>query len=289
MHPELVLFGKTIELYSTLTTLGQLCIFLWIFINLKEYKEISTYSNIPEAKRKPKKSNFIFKWLFPLLEITIIFLILFALNAPITPKISSIFLGDRSDNYFYNIFVLPLGLLLFGFLCKVSPVKFMDYIAPGMSLALIVFKIACFCEGCCYGVPSDKCAMFNHITERMEFPVQLVELGCAVIMFIIILIVRRKKDRKPGILYPLFMLMYCSSRFVSEFWRGDYPDIIGPLKGYHIQCIIGFIEGLILLIFVLKNGERITETFRAKKEAVLERYRYTEEDDASSNEDSENA
>ena len=272
MFQDIVLFGKEIDLYDPITRLGQLCIILWIAFNLKEYKAISTFSNIPEAKRGAEKSNFFFKWLIPFFGIFFVFLFLFALNAPITPMISKLFLGDKSDNFFYNILILPIGLFLAGTLLKMSPLKFMDYIAPAISLALIFFKLACACCGCCYGVPSEKFGIMNHYNERMEFPVQLVELGCAVIMFVIILLVRRKKDKTPGILYPMFMLMYCGSRFVSEFWRGDYPEVWGPLKGYHIQCIIGFVEGLIFLFVALKWGRRITERFQTKRQTILERF-----------------
>lgn len=272
MFPEIVLFGETITLYNPVTRLGQLCILLWIFFNLREYKDISTFSQIPGQRIKSQKIRKPVDWILALIGILAIFAILFSLSTPITPRISMLFLGDRSDNFFYNIFVLPLGLLLFGSILFVSPFKFSDYIAPGISLALIVFKIACFCCGCCNGVPNEHFGMFNHYTDQKEIPVQLIEMICAVIMFIIILIVRRKKERKLGILYPLFMIMYCASRFVSEFWRGDYPDVYGPLKGYHIQCIIGFVEGLIILFVALKWGEKITAFYAAKKETILKRF-----------------
>jgi phosphatidylglycerol:prolipoprotein diacylglycerol transferase len=272
MFPELVLFGETISLYQPVTTFGQLCIFLWIFFNLREYKDISTFSQIPGQRIKNEKVKKPVDWILALIGITVIFAVLFSLSMPITPKISMLFLGDKSDNFFYNIFVLPLGLLLFGSIFFVSPFKFSDYIAPGISIALIIFKIACFCCGCCNGVPSNSFGMLNHVTNQKEVPVQLIEIICAVIMLIIILLVRRKKERKPGILYPLFMVMYCASRFVSEFWRGDYPDVYGPLKGYHIQCIIGFVEGLIILFIALKWGEKVSAFYAAKKESILKKF-----------------
>ena len=105
----------------------------------------------------------------------------------------------------------------------------------------------------------------------MEFPIQLVELACAVIMFVIILVLKRKKDRTPGLLYPLFISMYCGSRFISEFWRADYPAVLGPLKGYHIQCLVGLIEGLVFILVVLKKGRKITEFFESKNQRFIDR------------------
>lgn len=277
MLQSISLFGTEIELYRPITTLGQLCIFLWIVFNLKEYKAIATISNIPEAKLGGKKNNFFFKWILPFLGIAFIFVTLFALNGPITPKINLLFLGpntETEENFFYNILILPIGLILSGILVKLSPLKFTDYIAPAISLALILFKIACACAGCCYGIPSQTFGIMNHSNgmNEKQVPIQLIEAFCALVMFVIILLIRRKKDRTSGLLYPIFMLMYCGSRFVSEFWRGDFPAVWGPLKGYHIQCIVGFVEGLIFLFVVLKWGERITEYYRLKRESILAKY-----------------
>ena len=81
----------------------------------------------------------------------------------------------------------------------------------------------------------------------------------------------RKKKKRQGLMYPVFMLMYCGSRFCSEFLRDDFPAVIWRLTGYHIQCIIGFVLGLIYLFAVLKYGERITAFFDNKNKAFLDR------------------
>ncbi len=273
MFSRLVLFGKPILLYTFFNNLATICMIVWMLFHLKEYSNYCTLSQIPGAVIKEKTNNkflkFSSKWFFILIEAVVVFLIVFLVNDPVTKKISLTFLGDRSDNYFGNILFVPYVVILLGSLLFVSPLKLVDLVAPMTSLALIFYKIACFCCGCCNGVESEKYGLYNHYTDRKEIPIQLVELACAVIMFIIILIIRRKKDRTPGTLYPIYMLMYCGSRFISEFWRDDYPNTFGPLKGYHIQCIIGFVEGLILLFIVLKFGNRITEFYASKKKAVL--------------------
>ena len=270
MFQEIVLFGKTIDLGNLFNTVGQLCIIFWMIFNLKEFKEMSTLSQIPGGRIKsPKKKNIV-DWVLALIEIMFIFGILFSLSTPINNIISMAFLNDTSANFFYNIFVLPLGLILAAIIFKLSPMRFTDYIAPAMSLALILYKIACFCDGCCYGVPTEKFGLINRWSGRKDFPIQLVELACAIVMFIIILIVRKKKDRKPGTLYPLFMLMYCASRFVSEFWRDDYPDVFGPLKSYHFQCIIGFVEGALLMLFALKFSDKLENYVKAKAQFAVD-------------------
>ena len=271
MLQEIVLFGKTIKTFDIVNNFGSICLVLWLLFNLKEYKGISILSQLPGTKISNNKKKSIVDWILAFIGIALITAVIFALSTPIGNRISLLFLKESGPNFFVNIFAVPLELLLIGVAFLISPLIITDIVAPGMALALIFYKLACFCLGCCKGVESEKFGMMNHLTNHMEFPVQLVEAACAVVMFIILLVVRRKKNRKPGILYPLFILMYCGSRFISEFWRGDYSNILGPLKSYHIQCIIGFVEGLILLFVVLKFGEKITEYYASKRQEILER------------------
>jgi len=271
MLQHITLFGHAINLYYTFNNIGNVCLFLWIVFHLKEYKQFSTYPRLAEAKLGKKKKGSFIGLLFSFIEAAIIFALVFIPSYQFAHMISSVFLGTKADNYFVNIYFLPIEVILYAILLRVSPFRLTDFTAPGVILALICFKTACFFQGCCYGVESESFGLLNHNTGKTEFPVQLVELACAVIMLIIILVLRRKKERKAGILYPLFMLMYCGSRFVSEFWRADFPAVWGPLKGYHIQCIVGFIEGLILMFIVLKWGEKITNTLEAKNQNFRER------------------
>ena len=271
MYEELVLFGKSFNGYDFFNTIGEIGIVFWYLFHLKEYKSISTFSKLAETRIAKNHSNFFTRWIFVLIEEIIIYIFLFSVSAPIAQIISRIFLGTESDNYFYTIFVFPIFIIILSIIFVVYPLQFLDLATPPMIFALIFYKIACFCCGCCFGVESEKFGIYNPSNERSEVPVQLIEAGCALIMFIIILIVRRKKNRKQGILFPMFSMMYCASRFVSEFWRDDFPTVFGPLKGYHIQCIIGFVEALILLFVVLKWGDRITEFFTARKQRILER------------------
>ena len=271
MFQEIVLFGKTLNSYGFFNSIAEIGIVLWYLFHLKEYKSISTFPKFFEKKIGKNRDNFFLRWIFVLIEVVIIYAGLFSISKPIANLISTVFLGAPSDNYFYTIFAFPLIIIILSFIFIIYPLQFLDLAVAPMVFALIFYKIACFGCGCCFGVETEKFGMYNANTQRVDFPIQLVEIICAVIMFVIIMLLRHKKNRKPGILFPLFMLMYCASRFVSEFWRDDYPDVIGRLKGYHIQCIIGFVEGAILLFVILKWGDRITEFFTARKKKILER------------------
>jgi prolipoprotein diacylglyceryltransferase len=160
-------------------------------------------------------------------------------------------------NYFGVTFFLPVIIFVLFFLISVNPLRQMDLITPAFPITLTVTKIACFCHGCCNGIECSF-GLFNHYTGLIEFPVQLVELCIALLIFIFLM--QWRKKAKEGTLFPIYLIIYSGTRFFSEFLRSE-PDIIWKLKTYHILCIIGVVVGVIELFVVLKYGEKIKEMF----------------------------
>ena len=273
MLQSVTLFGNTIMLYNPINTIAELSMILLMFLFIREYKAFCTFPVlIGRYMHKNEKKNPLFLSFLVAVEIIVYFMLCFALSKFIIPYISALFLGDRSDNFFLFIFVIPIAFFIFSsILFRLPPLKFWDFTVPSVNLALILFKIACFCAGCCYGIGYDgPLSVFNCKNNRNELPIQLIEAGEAVIILIILFILKKRK-KKVGTMYPTFMLLYSGMRFVSEFWRDDYPAVWGRLTGYHIQCIIGFILGVIYLLVVLKWGERINAYFETKNKSFLEK------------------
>lgn len=158
-------------------------------------------------------------------------------------------------NYFGMIFPVILILLLICVLLRINPLEQIDLITPAFPLALISGKIACFCAGCCRGFACSW-GLYNHVTEQFEFPVQLVEAGLALAIFIFLLYWRKKA--KPGTMFPTYLILYSGTRFFSEFLRCE-PEVFWIFKTYHILCIIGVIVGFAELFLVLKFGDKISQ------------------------------
>ena len=133
----------------------------------------------------------------------------------------------------------------------------MDFISPAFPLALIFSKLGCFCSGCCHGVECSF-GMHNYDTNTVEFPVQLVETSLAVLIFVFIMLYRKKA--KEGTLFPTYLILYSSTRFFSEFFRFE-ENVIWNLKTYQILCIAGIIIGIIELIVVKKCKEKIIDLY----------------------------
>ena len=272
MLQTIILFGRTIDLYNFFNRFALLAQFIVLIFLHKEIAGVGTLPKLANLYlNKKKRDNLFWQWFFAVLVVLIFGLVGNVVNSLLLGPLSTLFLGSPDANYFTNIFFVPITIFLLSLVMRNAPLKTTDIIAPISAMGLICYKIACFCKGCCNGVAWEH-GLMNQDTGRKEFPVQLVEIACAVIMFTILMVLIRKKKHKAGMLYPLFMLMYCGSRFISEFWRDDYPNVWGLLKGYHIQCIIGFVEGAIFLFVVLKWGDRITAYFEEKNQALLDRH-----------------
>ena len=160
-------------------------------------------------------------------------------------------------NYFGFIYFLPISFALMSLVLWIDPLKQVDLITLPYPLALGISKIGCFCAGCCNGVWWHG-GMYNYKTEREEIPVQIMESACAFIIFIILMKIRDKAPK--GTMFPIFVILYSSMRFVTEFWRGQLL-VVGNLRLYHILCLIAIAISIVQLVIVKKFGDKISLYF----------------------------
>ena len=272
MLQSVTLFGITINPYDLFNNLGTVASILVGFYVVRSFRDTTTLSTLANMHfNKKKKNTFFWRWGFIILIFAVILIVTTVIDAWTGRMISMLFLGNKDANFFPNIYVAPVVFFMLAILLRLDPIRILDAAAPVDAVALIFYKLACFCYGCCNGVECSG-GMMNMKTGRVEVPIQLIEAACAVVMFAVLMLLFIKKNYKTGLLYPLFMIMYCASRFISEFWRDDYPDIFGPLKSYHIQCLIGLAQGIVFLVIVLIWGDRISAYFNRKNAALIERH-----------------
>ncbi len=170
------------------------------------------------------------------------------------------FFGDcvgTGTNYFGALYFVPVFMLLGCIVLWVDPIKSFDLLTPAFPLALSIVKVACFTSGCCYGVwwPGGP---YSYRNEREEFPVQLLESGVALLIFIFLMWYKKKAPK--GTMFPMYIIIYSATRFITEFWRGQ-ELVWGPLRFYHILCIVGFVLGIIEFAIVLKYNKKISLYF----------------------------
>ena len=231
---------------------------IYNLIHIREKKEmLSSVSKMILSKGAESKSQIMHRggMCLTIIEIVLISLYQHGLVSILNKVTGKLF--NTGANYFGLIFWMPLLLPLLCWVIGVDPFKQIDLITPAYPVALFFMKIGCFCAGCCRGI-SCSFGMYNQAHGCMEIPVQLIEAGLAVIMFIILLIQKRKSSS--GTLLQQYIILYCISRFFSEFLRRD-PVIFMGLKKYQILCIIGFFIGLIQLLLIRKHKNLLNRIF----------------------------
>lgn len=87
--------------------------------------------------------------------------------------------------------------------------------------AQAVGRVGCLLAGCCYGVEVRH--MFTvpgtiYAEPRLPWPLLEAALSLAILVFFLI---AKPERKRPGALFPLYLILYSAGRFVLEFFRGD--------------------------------------------------------------------
>lgn len=102
----------------------------------------------------------------------------------------------------------------------------LEILVPSVPLAHALGRVGCFCAGCCYGLPMEPPwgVYFIHSLSAPGdisfFPVQLLEAGCNLAIFIF-LFVKYKDKKTKGEASCFYLLSYGILRFALEFLRAD--------------------------------------------------------------------
>lgn len=150
-----------------------------------------------------------------------------ALENYITSK--TVFNGAVSTFGIFLISPLILFLILMGNKRKSA---FFDMYAFYIIPSMVIQRIRCFIEGCCYGKQ-----IFN---TQLKYPTRESEIIFYIWMWFVL--IRKKKENRTGSLFPLFMVYYGVFRFINEFFR--YSDTNALFHLTHIWALISIVVGL---------------------------------------------
>lgn len=269
MRLHFFIFGSLWDSYLVFGIIGFIALSLFIFSQIKS--SVHGYLELLIKKNSLKLITIILCVLETLLLALSINLIPMYLISDLFGSLFHNFTGGKNAaSYFGWVAFAPVTFFIMAFLLGMKPLKTLDSLAPGFALAMIFAKLACFFSGCCNGFQTDH-GFYNMKTSLTEFPVQLVESAEALVIFIILLLIRKRA--KLGTMYPIYLMLYSVMRFCSEFLRA-YPDAFGPFKIGHILALALFSLGTFETVMTLKFGERIDSafsTFYAKMEKKLKR------------------
>ena len=166
-------------------------------------------------------------------------------------EIVSVYFGGM---VFYGglIFALLFGVLY----CRIRRIRVGDYadaFAPAIPLFHFFGRLGCFFSGCCYGMESPfgftaENAIVPSCNHINRFPVQLLESGLNLALFIVLLILFLKGIMKDKLIF-VYLISYSVIRFFDEFLRGDeYRGIYLGLSTSQWISIFIFLTSTIILI-----------------------------------------
>lgn len=228
---------KKYAMYYIVNYISAASLFLWIFLHVKQYLEIS-----PTAKRKkhPKLAAFL-----QLFIICIPFGVLFFfLNSYFGKWFTQ---GNR--NYYGTLTAWLISFSIIPLFFRVSPRLNMDLFSEALPIQLFIAKLACFFQGCCYGFEMPGSWYYNQGNDRAEFPIQLVEALVAVALYFIMRLYKRR-SKTPGSVFPVYLILYSISRIITEFFRDDSRHAFGLFDAYQVMSFVFLLIGGGLFYFV---------------------------------------
>lgn len=159
-----------------------------------------------------------------------------------------------------------LASVLYFYIKKLPYLPYADAVAPSIGIGILLTRIGCFLNGCCYGSPvahggtnfpeSTAAGYYQHSVHASGLlPSQLYESAGGLAIALIILAVGRKKIFT-GFQFYLVGLLYSILRFAVDFSRYYGSDErLGSLSHNQVVCIVAFIVfgGLILKGILFKE------------------------------------
>lgn len=151
------------------------------------------------------------------------------------------------------------GLLLAGLVVliylqrhKVPLSLFLDAIAPGLALAIVIGNIGAFLGGAALGAPSELVWAIE-IAGASRHPIQLYEAAAGLLVLGFLVYIRQHRPW-PGFQFWLFVILYSSSRLLLEIFRAR-PDLMGDgFLTVQILALAAIIMALLVMAYKFNHN-----------------------------------
>ena len=268
MYPDIIIGRLFIQVYDLLAFIASYVVMFYNDLRVKNKPRPMGYKTmVVRAKLSLKHGKFaryIVNFM-PILEsetFTMSYIMFIFVN---------FFLGKvigTGANYFAALVIVPVLWTFISINYGFNPLEQIDFVATSFPLYLIFAKFCCFFAGCCNGIPWEHGVYIVDLGQKL-FPVQLVEALWAVLIFIFLTKYRESGKAKTGTIYPLYVILYCATRFCSEFLRIE-ENVLGPLKLYHVLCLMGLVYGVVYWFVVAKCRDKVNAYYDKKYAEAVE-------------------
>ncbi len=238
IDPEILNLGPIeIRYYGLIFAFG----FLFAYLFLKRYKK-----SIRLFKRDDQIDSLLIYLIIGIIAGARLFEVIFYnpnyyLTSPL--KVIAVWQGGLS--FHGGIAGAAVAVYLFARKYNYSFLKVADLLSIPAALALFLGRIANFINGELYGrITSVPWAVKFQNIDGFRHPSQLYESAKNLLIFVILLM-QDKKERRPGYIFSLFLILYSVLRFFIEFVR-EPQLLLGPLTMGQLLSIPLFVIGVIL-------------------------------------------
>lgn len=158
-----------------------------------------------------------------------------------------------------------VGSLAAAYVCKkkgISPLTYLDVIAPAFLIGHAIGRIGCLLNGCCHGAPAKSAfpfTVFSVENKQYNVPAQMYDSVMNLGAFFL-LIWLEKRFPKQGFAFGMMMVLHGFARFIYEFFRaGASSTTIGNLP---------FTEGHVMALAIMIVGTYFAARNRKAKEVT---------------------
>ena len=167
-----------------------------------------------------------------------------------------------------------LGGVLGGYLfCrrhKLPTLKYFDIAIASVALAQGFGRIGCFFAGCCYGMETTSAFSVTFTNSSFApngvalIPTQLISSALDFLLFIVLVLMYRRKKYVPGQCMSMYLICYSGGRFILEFFRGDLiRGSVGVISTSQFISIFTMLAGIVLIYNINKRGN-VYDVFKYK-------------------------
>lgn len=152
--------------------------------------------------------------------------------------------------------------------------KFFDCCAPAVAAGIVIGRLGCFLNGCCYGrlsslpwavqFPEGSDAHTAQLAAglvapgELTHPIHPTQLYEALFGLVVLAILWRHRPVKKwdGEVLAVFFLLYAPGRFLNEFLRGDPRPTMSMLSLPQVFCLLAVAISAILVLGGWRLGLR---------------------------------
>ncbi len=266
MFPSFEVFGKTIGMYGVMVVLGfGACVLMCMYLRKK--KKLNSDSLLFVGISIAVGALIGGHIIFGITNINVIIATISKIGSLSFEEIISLLSYAVGGMVFYGGFLGGIGAIAIycRFSKKLTFGDTLDVYAVCVPLFHFFGRIGCFLGGCCYGVESefgfytDSNTLNPSINGVTRFPVQLVEAGCNLLIFLVLLYLFKKCVLEKRLIF-VYMLIYPTVRFILEFFRGDsYRGFLFGLSTSQVISIVLFcISAVYLTVYGIKQQKHKT-------------------------------